>query len=257
MSAYKETWVEKAVAGTVIALTAIIAMLPVPKVNLASVAPAALTVLLVLATLGALLVLRTGLLANALLTRCKLTWFVAASAALGALLGKHDWLTSALAWALLAAGAWLALLLTLMIGSLVSRIVLSPAFWLARQLGFEPVRPRGGWYASPAPRRYSAPARYSGAGYAAAAGAATGYAAGQAWDMLDPMNPMNPIPTPAASPVVELNNPTTGMPMLKDTPVDAIGHTYCDPAPIFEPAPIYDYSSNCGGGSFGGGGFDF
>lgn len=273
MSAYKEEtemWVDKALALAVITLPIGIALMPVPEVDLESVA---LTIFAALAVLAMLFVLRSGWLANALMTKgkFKFTLFVAASAVMGALLGTHAWLPSALAWGLLGAGAWLALLLCLVVGRLISLVVLWPVLWLARHFSFESAPTHCGSYASPAPRRYSAPAD-SSAGYAAAAGAATGYAAGQVWgdmsDPLDPMNPLNPL-SPAAQQHAQmleqmqeptrmfpLVNPTNGIPMSSDGGVDDFGHAYGDPAPVFE-TPSYDYSNNSCGGCNTGGGFDF
>src|SRR5450830_522609 len=193
----------------------------------------------------------------------RFTWFVAALAALaalGAIFGQHGGLASALAWAVLGAGAWLALLVCLVVCRLISRVVL----WLARQLGFGHSQARCSSYASPAPRRstVSAPRRYnessgySGAGYAAAA-AGVGVAA---WgDMHDPLaaaqaqqlEQMHQEPQ-RMFPLVNTN----GISMSSDSGVDDLGHTYGDPAPVFE-TPSYDYSNNFGGGCNTGGGFDF
>lgn len=190
----------------------------------------------------------------------RFTWFVAACAALGAVLGKGDWLVNALAWAMLAAGAWLTILLTIVVTSLISRI----AIWLARQLGFGHSQARCSSYASPAPRRstvsaprrYNESAGYSGAGYAAAA-AGVGVAA---WgEMHDPLaaaqaqqlEQMHQEPQ-RMFPLVNTN----GISMSSDSGVDDLGHTYGDPAPVFE-TPSYDYSNNFGGGCNTGGGFDF
>lgn len=184
----------------------------------------------------------------------RFTWFVAASALLGAAIGKGDWLVNALAGAMLAACAWLAILLTLVACGLIARAVIG----LARLLGFGHSQARCSSYASPTPRRspVSAQRSYSGA--------ATGYAAGQAWDMHDPSDPLNQLAAqqhaqqlaqmqePQPQRMFPLVNPSTGATMSSDSGIDDTGHIYCDPSPIFE-TPSYDYGNNnsCGGG------FDF
>ena len=266
MSAYKEetaTWIDKTLAGVVIVLTAVIAMMPTPKVNLSAATLATLAALL--CTLFVLVMLRSGWLIDVFLTKCRLPWVVAISAVLGAVFGKHDWLVSALAWSLLAAGAWLALLVSLNVGCFIARVVLWPALMLAKWLSRKPARVQRGSYASTstrgsivsAPRRYSAGAARSGPVYAAA-GAATGCADGSpAWGMLDPMNAMNLLPPIHETTSFPLVN-TNGMPMIEGSMIDVTNHSYGDPAPIFEATPIYDYTPSCdySNNDFGGG-FDF